>query len=556
MAKSVMKKTSFPFWSVKVSGALSFSSLQMSRFLSHYGWGWYQSVGNRYAKRDLFQNDNGELKLHSDRTVKKWLLDLLESVDDKEFISGCFKTPSLPDKLDILDALISITDTFWNRVLNTLDTYATEQYPDTTRLKLFVDGDSVSHVRFRNGVVKITSNEITLIDKSAVGGEGVIWESELLPHEIDLKGGSSQKGLFEKFIELAFHYEIYGSRKPVFEDNFILKEDQYRAWRESYGYLLHGAKRLDRLKCPIYIDSEGTCENPEGGNGKSLALQGIQYYKSMVPIDGKLWSNDSRFEFSSVTPETKFILINDVIPAFEFSRIFNLVSDDMTIEGKGKNKKEIPAEKSPKIAISTNEVIAGTGSSYKRRQHIVEFGNYWNRVEKRGESVADKKHIGKSLYKDFNESDWNEFYDFGFRCIQEYLKNGLTESENQNYELKSLIRAVEGRTDDGSITRWMEEWVKETRIQDGHHKLNGISEEKLFEKFIKDNPEYAPHMSGSWDRPRFSKAFWVFISLKDGYYYNDHISQKGNSKSDRRWQMKDSSGNQVPHIVITSDNDP
>ena len=126
--KTVMKKTSFPFWSTNEKGTVSFSSLQLSRFLTHYGWGWYQSVGNRYAKRDLFQNDDGVLKLHSERTIRKWLWNLLESVDEEEFISGCFQTPENPDKLVILDSIIGIVDAFWSRVLNTLEIYASDPY--------------------------------------------------------------------------------------------------------------------------------------------------------------------------------------------------------------------------------------------------------------------------------------------------------------------------------------------------------------------------------------------------------------------------------------------
>ena len=551
----VVKDGSFPFWTMNDKDKISFSPLRMSQFMSHYGWGWYQFVPNRGARRDLFHNDNAILKLHSDVTIKKWLLDFLDGVDEEEFLKGCFQTPNKPSKFNILDAVIGISTDFWKRVLTTLNAYSSERYVDTIPLQLFRDSDGVSHIRFRNGVVRITSDDITLIDKDEVVGEGLIWESELLPHDITLQNGSNQKGLFEKFVELAFHQEMYGSKKPTFSDNFELKTDQYRAWRESYGYLLHPTKRLDAVKCPIYIDSEGNSDDPEGRNGKSLLASGIKHYKRWVEIDGRGWHNDSRFEFSSVTPETKFILINDVKHTFKFSRLFNLVTDSMTIEGKGTNKKEIPAEKSPKLALCTNEVISGTGGSYRGRQHIVEFGNYWNRVERLGEKVSDSKHIGKQLYHDFDTSDWDDFYNYGFKCIQEFLTNGLREAANQNYELKSLIRKVEGRSDDGFVTKWMTEWVKTTRLENDYHKSNGISEAKLFLQFQNDIPELASSIPGGWDRKRFSLAFWHFIQEMKGYHFNEQLSYKGNSKSDRRLQITDTSGKQVPHIRITTDFD-
>ena len=49
----------------------------------------------------------------------------------------------------------------------------------------------------------------------------------------------------------------------------------------------------------------------------------------------------------------------------------------MTVEGKGTNKIIIPRALKPKLGITTNYIVGGVGTSYARRQHIVEFGDFW-----------------------------------------------------------------------------------------------------------------------------------------------------------------------------------
>ena len=110
-----LKDGSFPFWTKNDKGKVVFSALKMSEYLTLFGWGWYQFVPNRGARRDLFHNDDGVVKLHSEVTIKKWLLDFLESVDENEFVKGFYQIPScalhvLSPRLQLnLDAVLSKT---------------------------------------------------------------------------------------------------------------------------------------------------------------------------------------------------------------------------------------------------------------------------------------------------------------------------------------------------------------------------------------------------------------------------------------------------------------
>ena len=59
-----------------------------------------------------------------------------------------------------------------------------------------------------------------------------------------------------------------------------------------------------------------------------------------------------RFQFADVTIDTKFVLIDDVRPEFSLEQLFSMITGDVEVEGKGKNKFMIPAERKSKVRIN------------------------------------------------------------------------------------------------------------------------------------------------------------------------------------------------------------
>tara|TARA_B110000196_G_C20601554_1_gene411023 strand:+ start:270 stop:554 length:285 start_codon:yes stop_codon:yes gene_type:complete len=87
--------------------------------------------------------------------------------------------------------------------------------------------------------------------------------------------------------------------------------------------------------------------------------------------------DSSRFNFSNIKIDTGFIFIDDLNPDFDLTIKFNGTSDDMNIEVKGTNKLVIPKEKKPKMGITTNYIITGVESSFKKDNtylSLVTFG--------------------------------------------------------------------------------------------------------------------------------------------------------------------------------------
>ncbi len=450
-------------------------------------------------------------------------------------------------------------DSLKKTVLNRLEVWSSLGFEKTKSLTFFNDTSDTSFVFFENGVVKVTKDDIVLLPTDSIKDKGVMWESSILNHNVSIT--EKVDGKFNEF----FNKTMYRKNKIELDtgdwrDNYELTDasvEELESLRTSYGYLIHRHNTDDKLKMIFFIDEDSNLGKPEGGNGKSLIMESVEQYRKKAYCDGKKFkqnSDSSRFLYSHVELDTGFLFIDDVKPTFDFTDVFNDITGDLTIEGKGTNKIIIPKDRKPKMGATTNYVVSGSGTSVERRRHVVEFGSYWNKVNKVGESPSDKKHLGELLFSwDKDSEEWNHFYNFGFRCIQEYLQKGLVKTSNKSYLVKSIQLEIEGVDGDGQGTSWLNNWIKTTRLSGNYH-IDGISEEQLYSDFTKDNFNIIPDVGGVWSEKFFSRSVWILVERSEGYQYNKHLSGKGNTKSDRRWQ-KGSVGQQIPWIKITTDFD-
>jgi hypothetical protein len=535
------------FWE-PTKTSVSINPYKLRLFLQSEGFGQFLSDKERTSKKILFLNDKGTLKIYDPTETKRFVREYLESIDEKEYQIGGTLDTSTPteDSVEKYQVLKHWSRYYPSRlkteVLDDLEIYSENNLSWTKDLQLFTDDQHSSFVRFRNGVVKITKDKIELLDPSDKSVKGNVWESSIIDRDINV--GKSD-GLFSKFVEKAVLV-----RDRTITNNDWTKEypetDETReslmSLKSSLGYLIHSHNTPDNMRAIFLIDKGSDLQKPEGGNGKTLILKSLKHFKKLSIQDGKRFRKDidggGRFQFADVALDTKMILIDDLRPDFEFEGLFSMITGDMEIEGKGTNKFTIPEERKPKFAVTTNYVLMGTGTSVSRRMHIVEFGDYWNRCINENESPSDKKHLGRMLFDNFDQEDWDAFYNFGFECVQDYLKNGLVKADTSDYFLKALRLEVEGVSGNGDVTAWMNDWILNRREE--------ISEEELYNLFSEENSIE----TFSWDSKRFHKGFFDFVMKHPNYDYNEHLSHKGDKKSNRR-HLVGKRGEQKPNIVVT-----
>jgi hypothetical protein len=535
------------FWYSEKRG-IAIDALDLKDFLIHHGFGQFQNGRDKRSSKEIFQNVDGVLTLHNAETVKKWLHDFVENAEDKEFKAKgkLFNPDAQTSKKELLRKLQTYSESsLSNHVLYALPVFTEQGFVGTTKLELFNDAHDVAHFRFLNGIVRVTAKEIKLLTYKSIKTQGAVWDSSIIQRDIQI---DNNKGLFEKFAENAMKrgdIDKVSSLKD-WTSEFNLNEDFYKSMRTSYGYMLHTHNSDDVSRCIYYIDFASTMGKPEGGNGKSVVMQSVKHFKSMVSVDGKAFRQNmeggGRFQFATVTMDTKFVLIDDIRPEFNFDMLFSKITGDMEIERKGRDIIIISKERKPKFGVTTNYVIAGTGTSYTRRQHITEFGNYWNYANRLKESPSSKKHLGKSLFShEFLDKDWNQFYSYGFRCAQEYFQFGLHESQDKSYLKKAIGLEIEGAEGDGVVTAWLDTYCS-TAV--GKYK-SGQSDEDIYKKFKSECKEYCE----IWDKNELINGLWKYCEASSNpYQYNAH--KKGSTKSERR-DLKGPKGKQKAHVTIT-----
>lgn len=539
-----MNKSNFyPFWSDE---KYIISTAKLTRYLVSIGFGRYQSTPGHSATSIPFRNVGNILQLHDASSVKRVLGEYIKN--DAE----------LSDEVKdaVLDKIIRTSPASFATYLSHLPAWSSENFEGTEHLKVFMDSEKSCYLPFKNGVVVINAESIE-IKPYDILKDGCIWDTARLNHDITLYEGNQVPDgapqVFRDFVHFALKTDQVPSKNDLIENydagtNSKKYQETKRAFETAYGFLIHNFNPVDEMKMVVFADLESSTTRAEGRNGKSLTMKTLEWYKKTTFVDGKMFrkslNESARFNFSSVTVDSRLVVINDLNPDLDLTQLFSQISDDFTIEGKGTNKIVIPFDKKPKMCCNTNYVLSGSGASYEGRQHIVEFGNYFNRCEHK--KLKPKDILGKKIGgKDFTKEDWDAFYSYGFHCVQKYLQEGLFRAQNSSYQRKNLICTVEGESGTGELVDWLDNWCTSTRISKNYH-VDGISEDNLYQSFIDDNPELA----STWSKGGFNTAVYEFATNADGYDYNPHNASKGNTKSKRKWR-KGPQGAQVYYVKIT-----
>jgi hypothetical protein len=213
------------------------------------------------------------------------------------------------------------------------------------------------------------------------------------------------------------------------------------------GFLLHNFK--SRSKCPaIILNDETISDNPEGGTGKGIFIRSLQYFKSSESVDGKMFKFDRSFLYQRVNLDTQILAFEDVQQGFDFERLFSVITDGIEVEKKGQDSFYIPFEQSPKIIVTTNYAVRGTGNSHNRRKLELEFAQHYTKTN------TPQDEFGRLLFDDWSDDDWDKFDRFMIGCAQVYLSQGLIEAQHVNLEYKKLVASTSQE-----FIEWMEDRV-------------------------------------------------------------------------------------------------
>ncbi len=443
------------FWTKSDKGVLKIIQVLFKQFLEDNGFYKYCPEG---SKNYVFVKVTNNLIDHTDeKEIKDFVLNNLIEIDDLS-IYNHFADKVRYFKEDFLT------------LLSTIDIYFIEDNKDT------------SYLYYRNCAVKITKNDVQMIDYIDLGG--YVWKDHVIDRNFTKCKANTD---YKQFISNICNNE----------------EDRVSSMESTIGFLMHGHKNLSF--CPaVILNDEVISDNPEGGTGKGLFMNALSQMKKVVTIDGKSFTFERSFAYQLVSADTQILVFDDVRKHFDFERLFSVVTEGLTLEKKNKDAIKIPFEKSPKIAITTNYAIKGSGNSFARRKWELELHQHYNK------NYTPLDEFDKLMFGDWNDDEWCAFDNYMIQCLQGYLNTGLVESKFVNLK----IRQLSAETSHDFI-----EWCGLINGSEANPMLrvdNKINLQSAYLEFIEQYPDYGPKAKLTISRIKFNKWMSSYAVFKSG----------------------------------------
>lgn len=365
----------------------------------------------------------------------------------------------------------------WKKCVNYGNIFS-EQYLlmlESIDLVMLRDRKNKSFIAFQNGILEVTKNSIELIDYIDV--KGYVWESHIIQRDFTELDNDDNE--YKIFINNISH------ETPLPIETVI-------------GYLLSTYKNKTNNKA-IILNDEVISDNPEGGTGKGLFVQGLKQLRRTSVLDGKTFDDKKSFPYQTVSTDTQILVFDDVKKKFDFESKFSLVTEGMTIERKNKDAIKLSVEDSPKMVISTNYAIKGEGNSHDRRRHEIEIAQYY------GKKVTPYDEFGHELFDDWDADEFVKFDNYMVSCIQKYLKDGLVHQNAKNLHMRKLI---------AETSMEFYEWVSDTDNVPVNVRNN---KSEMFDAFVSEYQDYKRWLSRKAFNIWLKKyASFIDVEYRDG----------------------------------------
>jgi len=456
------------FWDRNDRGVIRIVHIHLKQFLEDNGFYKYCPEG---GKNYIFVKVTNNLIDHtSEKEIKDFVLTHLLELDD----------------IAVYNYFADNTRFFKEEFLSLLS---------TIEIYFIADNKYTSYLYYKNCAVKITKDGITTLDYLDLGG--YVWKDHVIDRTFNLCSITDACD-FKRFVS-----NINGGDL-----------ERVKTMESTIGFLLHGYKNLSF--CPaVILNDEVISDNPEGGTGKGLIMNALSKMKKLVVIDGKSFAFERSFAYQLVSADTQILCFDDVKKHFDFERLFSVVTEGLTLEKKNKDAIKIPFSRSPKIAITTNYAIKGTGNSFARRKWELELHQYYTK------EYTPLDEFGKLMFGDWSDDDWCEFDNYMIGCLMNYLNTGLVKSKFVNLKIRQLSAET------------CHEFIEWCGLVDSTDKSvvlqpnTRLYKNELYSNFIDEYPDYAPRGRMSVSRTKFYKWIIAYALYKEGVMPEEDRDQSG-----------------------------
>lgn len=397
------------FWTYKNENEIIISVDLLTRFLDKNNFYYY------YKDKDnctLIFEDNNVISKVSEDFVIKFIQNYIDNLNDNYY----FDNNKNFGKESIRTALNNFTPQKINQVFHNLK---------RREIEINKDEKSVCYKYFSNYIVKVTKNKVECLNYSDINKK--VWQNKVIQHDFIYDNN------YQSCDAYRFHKLVTASK--TIDGDIIYNDDRFNALRSSLGYVMHDYKSELDNKSIVFCE-EQLSENG-GRTGKTLTCKMLRQMGCVLAkINGRKVDFGNRFLFQNVNVDTDIIQFDDTDENFDFTGLYSILTNGLTIEKKNKNAIQLEHTETPKIIITTNQVLTDESSSGKGRKFEIEFSDYFN------DEYSPYDEFKRTFFEDWNNSEWNKFFNYMIDNIQLYLQYNLIEYERVNLKNRKLSIAI------------------------------------------------------------------------------------------------------------------
>lgn len=486
----------YEFWDYQYSSRFGWEVVLdtnlMIKFLEMNGFYYYHNDGNNESYV-LVKETNNILEKVNERYVLAFLQDYVKYRIPSDYIIEHDRQKRGKASIERLINELSIQQ--FRKVINNLK---------SKNVKILKDRPGVCYKVFKNCVVEITADEIEVLNYNFLKfNHFKVWKDNVINHKFDLVD------IYHTAMAYDFHRLVTITKD--LEGNLIEDTQRFLALRSALGYLMYNYKNDTDTKAVVFCEEQ--ISDTGGRTGKTLTCKMLEKMGCKIAkINGRNVDFNNRFLFQNVEESTNIILFDDTNDKFDFTALYSIVTNGLTIEKKNKQAIQLSHQETPKFLITTNTVLTDESNSGKGRKLEVEYSDYFN------DGWTPQDEFGCIFFDDWDVYEWNLFYNYMIGNIKLYLQKGLISYESQNLKNRKLSLKI----DDDDLLDFCNEICREILTD----KVN-ISSKEIFERWK------AKYNDSNLSITKLSQSLKDFISInnlkaiKKGYYYVDRKQVRG-----------------------------
>lgn len=320
------------------------------------------------------------------------------------------------------------------------------------------------HIYFKNTVVEVTATGARTIPVSSY--DGMVYASDVVQHNytkpsempitFDFSNPDNPQIKINRLNSCLLRLMIYMSRVHwkeeyvnsqlpslqayysglgcCIESEFLSEEKNRDQWDCLFNKMFAIGSMLARYKdrreqwAPYLLDLCTASGVSNGRSGKGTLFQMISNMVNMIYFDGRnKTTGDYTHAFDRVTPFTRVVRIDDYNPqTITFDTFYDMISDNMVVNPKGKQQFELSFDESPRFVFSSNYMLSANDASTEGRVLYVVVSDWYHKATNANEYLSDHTpyddfHITLGSKDDYTEENWNEDFSVLICCLQFYL---------------------------------------------------------------------------------------------------------------------------------------